>query len=200
MTVLLMRWQVIPANFVVFCNGSNNNNNKNNATVQDALILLRASFSATKVLHLLRCSPSLSHPSLERFDALLKQAIQRITNSVLSDLQWIQSETVVLEWDVCLRSHFPPFWLLRQAHFPPGRHPDWVCPFQQQLSTVLFGGLVNQIWWCSRHYWLNNQSGIALACSNPKLKWRPVWLQHTIEHHSWQPLANTVEIGCLRCS
>jgi len=32
-----------------------------------------------------------SHPSLERFDALLKQAIQRITNSVLSDLQWIQA-------------------------------------------------------------------------------------------------------------
>ena len=36
---------------------------------QDALILLRASFSAPKVLHLLRCSPSVSHPSLGRFDS-----------------------------------------------------------------------------------------------------------------------------------
>ena len=36
---------------------------------QDALILLRSSFSAPKVLHLLRCSPSASHPSLTRFDA-----------------------------------------------------------------------------------------------------------------------------------
>ena len=103
MTVLLMRWQVIPANFVVFCNGSNNNNNKNNATVQDALILLRASFSATKVLHLLRCSPSLSHPSLERFDALLKQAIQRITNSVLFDLQWIQASLPVTDGGLGVR-------------------------------------------------------------------------------------------------
>jgi hypothetical protein len=31
---------------------------------QDAQILLRASFSAPKVLHLLRCSPSVSHPVL----------------------------------------------------------------------------------------------------------------------------------------
>ena len=63
--------------------------------MQDALILLKASFSAPKVLHLLRCSPSVSHPSVERFDALLKQAIQRITNSVLSDLQWIQASLPV---------------------------------------------------------------------------------------------------------
>jgi len=48
-------------------------------TSQDALILLRAFFCAAKVLHMLRCSPSVSHPSLEKFDALLKQAIQRIT-------------------------------------------------------------------------------------------------------------------------
>ena len=62
---------------------------------QDALLLLRASFSATKVLHMLRCSPSVSYPSLEKFDALLKQAIQRITNSDLSDLQWIQASLLV---------------------------------------------------------------------------------------------------------
>jgi len=49
------------------------------------------------------------------------------------------------------------------------------------------------------YYRLNSQSGIALTCSNPKIKWRPVWLQLTIGHHSWQPLANTVEIKVLRC-
>jgi len=48
-------------------------------------------------------------------------------------------------------------------------------------------------------YRLNSHSETALACSNPKLKWRPVWRQHTIGHHSWQLHANTVEIGCLRC-
>jgi len=32
-----------------------------------------------------------SHPSVEKFDALLKQSIQRITNSDLFDLQLIQA-------------------------------------------------------------------------------------------------------------
>jgi len=87
---------------------------------QDAQILLRASFSAPKVLHLLRCSPSLSHPSLERFDTLLKQAIQHITNSVLSDLQWIQASLPVRDGGLGVRrvSHFPFFGLLRRAHCP----------------------------------------------------------------------------------
>ena len=71
--------------------------------MQDALILLKASFSAPKVLHLLRCSPSVSHPSVERFDALLKQAIQRITNSVISDLQWIQASLPVTDGGLGVR-------------------------------------------------------------------------------------------------
>jgi len=54
---------------------------------QDALILLRSSFSAPKVLQLLRCSPPVSHPSLHWFDSLLRSAIERITNSDLSDTQ-----------------------------------------------------------------------------------------------------------------
>jgi len=32
------------------------------------------------------------------------------------------------------------------------------------------------------YYRLNSHSGTALACSNPKLKWRPVWRQHTVGH------------------
>ena len=70
---------------------------------QDALILLRAPFSAPKVLHMLRCSPSVSHPFLEKFDALLKQAIQRITNSDLSDLQWIQASLPVRDGGLGVR-------------------------------------------------------------------------------------------------
>ena len=59
---------------------------------QNALILLRSSLSAPKVLHLLRCSPSVSNPFLERFDTLLRSAIQRITNSDrLTDVQWLQA-------------------------------------------------------------------------------------------------------------
>jgi len=36
---------------------------------KDALILLRSCLSAPKVLHILRCSSSVSHPSLQLFDS-----------------------------------------------------------------------------------------------------------------------------------
>lgn len=70
---------------------------------QDALILLRSSFSAPKVLHLLRCSPSVSHPSLDRFDSLLRSAIERITNSDLSDTQWLQASLPVRDGGLGVR-------------------------------------------------------------------------------------------------
>jgi len=70
---------------------------------QDALILLRSSFSAPKVLHLLRCSPSVSHPSLESFDSLLRRAVQRITNSDLSDTQWLQASLPVKDGGLGVR-------------------------------------------------------------------------------------------------
>ena len=62
---------------------------------QDALILLRSSFSAPKVLHLLRCSPSVDHSCLQAFDSMLRAGIQRITNSDLSDSQWLQASLPV---------------------------------------------------------------------------------------------------------
>ena len=70
---------------------------------QDGLILLRSSFSAPKVLHLLRCSPSVYHPSLAKFDALLRRSIQLITNSDLSDSQWIQTSLPVRDGRLGIR-------------------------------------------------------------------------------------------------
>jgi hypothetical protein len=58
---------------------------------QEALILLRASFSAPRVQHLMRCSPSVDHPALAEFDDILKSAICKITNCDLSDNQWLQA-------------------------------------------------------------------------------------------------------------
>jgi Reverse transcriptase (RNA-dependent DNA polymerase) len=58
---------------------------------QDALILLRAAFGTPKVLHLLRCTPSVGHPALANFDEQLRLAVQQITNTQLSDLQWQQA-------------------------------------------------------------------------------------------------------------
>ena len=42
----------------------------------DALILLIASFSAPKLLHTLRSSPCTGHPTLEKFDNLLRECVQ----------------------------------------------------------------------------------------------------------------------------
>jgi len=59
---------------------------------QEALILFSAgSFSTPKVLHPLRCSPSVSHSALPKFDRLLRLAVGRITNSSLTDTQWLQA-------------------------------------------------------------------------------------------------------------
>ena len=62
---------------------------------QDALILLRSSFSAPKVLHLLRCNFSADHQALSNFDAILRRAIQQLTNSNFSELRWIQASLPV---------------------------------------------------------------------------------------------------------
>ena len=62
---------------------------------QDTLILLRSSFSAPNVLHILRCCPSADHPSLSKSDRLLRHSVQQITNSTLSEIQWIQASLPV---------------------------------------------------------------------------------------------------------
>ena len=69
---------------------------------QDALILLRSSFSAAKVIHLLQCCcPSVDHPSLSKYDGLLRQ---QITNSDLSQIQWIQASLPVHDGGQGIRS------------------------------------------------------------------------------------------------
>jgi len=51
----------------------------------------------------LRCSPSGSHPSLAKSDALLRRSIQRITNSNLTDSQWIQASLPVRDGGLGIR-------------------------------------------------------------------------------------------------
>jgi len=70
---------------------------------QDALILLRASFSAPRVQHLLRCSPSVDNAALSTFDDLLRSALNRISNSNLSDTQWLQATLPIKEGGLGVR-------------------------------------------------------------------------------------------------
>ena len=51
---------------------------------QYAVILLRSSFSVPKVLHLLRCSPSVDYQALSNFDAILTRAETVVKSSLNS--------------------------------------------------------------------------------------------------------------------
>jgi len=64
-------------------------------SAHDALILLRFSFSAPKMLHMLRCSPCAEHSSLETIDNLIRNGICTIANLDLTDLQWFQASLPV---------------------------------------------------------------------------------------------------------
>ena len=69
----------------------------------DALILLRSSFSVPRLMHILRCVPCAGHPSLTVFDNLLREGINSITNSHLSDIQWLQASLHTRDVGLCIR-------------------------------------------------------------------------------------------------
>lgn len=70
----------------------------------DALILLRASFSAPRVQHLLRCSPCVDNPALAQFDKQLREGVSLITNCDLSDTQWLQASLPIRDGGLGVRT------------------------------------------------------------------------------------------------
>jgi len=70
---------------------------------QNALILLRSSFGATKLSYLLRCSPCLGHPALTRLDDLLRQGLESIVNCSLNNYQWLQSTLPIKDGGLGIR-------------------------------------------------------------------------------------------------
>ena len=64
-------------------------------TSHDALVLLRASFSAPALQHTLRTSQCDGHEALTRFDNLLRAALCKICNVSLTDDQWLQASLPV---------------------------------------------------------------------------------------------------------
>ena len=67
----------------------------------DALVLLRACFSAPRILHTIRCSPCAGKEHLVQFDKLLRKEL--IANSDLSDIQWTQASLLVREGGLGIR-------------------------------------------------------------------------------------------------
>ena len=72
-------------------------------SAHDSLILLRSCFSSTKVMHLLRSSPCADHPGLTKFDELVRSGVVGITNSSLSESQWVQASLPVKDGGLGIR-------------------------------------------------------------------------------------------------
>jgi len=95
---------------------------------------LGSSFSAPKVLHLLSCALSVSHSALQTFDSLLRDSVQRITNSNLSDVQWLQASLSVRDGSLGVRrvsslaiSAYLASAASTLSTLPPGRHSFRLC-------------------------------------------------------------------------
>ena len=112
----------------------------------DALVLLKASFSAPKVLHTIRSSPCVGHPALANFDSLQRSGLCLITNSNLSDNQWLQASLPVKDGGLGVRRvaslASSAFWLLPQAPAPfriSSFHGVTLAPMCLCLASLISG-------------------------------------------------------------
>ena len=62
----------------------------------DALILLRSSLSAPRLIHIMICALCINHPFLLTHDSPLRKGISVITNCCLSDIHWFQASLPIL--------------------------------------------------------------------------------------------------------
>jgi len=173
-TFAVISWHIL---YMLLLMINNNNNNNNN----NELILLRSCLSAPKVIHILRCSPRVSHPSLQLFDSLLRSTllssdhITNITSHHITSLtltfqtlsgcrRAFRLGMVAWGWDVCLRSHFLPLWLQRRAHSPSRTksYPDVPALRTHSSRPTCRHGRI-PLAMCLKLCLRNSRSGIALA-------------------------------------
>ena len=63
----------------------------------------RSLFSVPRLMHTLRCIPCAEHPSLTVFDNLLREGINSIINSLLSNIQWLQASLPIRDGGLGIR-------------------------------------------------------------------------------------------------
>jgi hypothetical protein len=73
-------------------------------TSHDALVLLKASCSAPKIMHLLRSSPCSGHSLLNDIDFVLRKCLSNITNVDINNDQWEQASLPVRNGGLGVRS------------------------------------------------------------------------------------------------
>ena len=70
---------------------------------QSSLTLLRSSFGAPKLSHVLRCSPCQDHPTLGQLDEIMRNGLERIINISLNKHQWMQASLPIRDGGLGLR-------------------------------------------------------------------------------------------------
>jgi len=179
---------------------------------QEALVLLLASFSAQRVQHLLRCSPSVGHEAQDTFDSIFRSAVCKITKCSLPDSKWIQSELPIRVSGLGKRrvsSLALPAFFGFSGRFPssPGYHVIQCCSSTRLLSlhTYHVGQLclevhhrinlfqVNSLFGTDQEFWPTK------PLSNPACQMstrRPLFSQHqllTVETGFWHCLLLPVD-------
>ena len=115
---------------------------------QDALILLRASFSAPRVQHLMRCFSSVDNRALADFDKLLRSTISHLSNCDLTEVQWLQASLPVKMGGLGVRtvsSLALHAYLALVGSTPPSRKPSLMRPHALRQSLTLPPQLVDMV-------------------------------------------------------
>jgi len=73
-------------------------------SAHDALLILKSSISAPKLMYTLRTSPCANQPTLDAFDVLLRKGLAASTNTAISDTAWIQASLPVRDGGLGVRS------------------------------------------------------------------------------------------------
>jgi hypothetical protein len=73
-------------------------------TSHDALLILKGSLGASRLLYNLRTSPCSDHPTLAVFDLVTRRALAAITNTELDDISWVQASLPVRNGGLGIRS------------------------------------------------------------------------------------------------
>ena len=70
---------------------------------QVALLLLRSCFGAAKMTYLLRTSPCWSNPLLDKMDHQMRAGLEKILNTGLDDIQWVQASLPIRDGGLGIR-------------------------------------------------------------------------------------------------
>jgi len=155
------------------------------------------------VLHLLRCSPSASHTSLTKFDALIRG---NPTHHQLR-LYWHSVDTGQSAsqrwrpWDKkCVFACTSRFFGISCKH-TPSKTTSWTNVSSQTVtfySLICRNGLPNLVKFRIL-YPPSSHSGTVLVCSRRRPWWKPAWRLHIIGRAFWPLPHNTAVIGYSFC-